>query len=79
MRKAILFECLWSKELGRYEHGNPQPVIFHTFGFAYEEFQDGPGNYTIAVIEYPDGRVEAVEVSRIQFDPPTVLPEGGAA
>ena len=30
---------------------------FHQWGINYEEFENGPGNYSVAIIELPDGRV----------------------
>lgn len=46
-------------------------ALFHQFGVNYEEFENGPGNYTTAVIEWPDGRVENVPVEHVQFAMPT--------
>lgn len=34
--------------------------IFHTWGSNYEEFESGPGNYTVAIVELEDGRVVEV-------------------
>ena len=42
-------------------------ALFHQFGVAYEEFENGPGNFTTAIIEFPDGRVESVCVEMIRF------------
>lgn len=42
-------------------------AVFHQFGVAYEEFENGPGNFTTAIIEFPDGRVESVCVEMIRF------------
>lgn len=40
---------------------------FHGFGADYEEFENGPGNYSTAIIEWPDGRVEMVRPDKIRF------------
>lgn len=48
-------------------------AVFHQFGGYYDEFESGPGNATGAVVEYPDGSVEMVDVSLIKFTVPTVL------
>jgi hypothetical protein len=48
-------------------------AVFHQFGVSFEEFESGPGNYSTAIVEWPDGRVEAVPVNCIQFIEPTVL------
>ena len=40
---------------------------FHCFGVDYEEFETGPGNYSAAVVEWPDGTVELVPAGLIKF------------
>lgn len=40
----------WSRE--EFELG-----YFHQWGVNYEEFESGPGNYTVAIVELPDGRI----------------------
>lgn len=40
---------------------------FHQFGMDYEEFENGPGNYSTAIVEWPDGTVEMVRADRIKF------------
>lgn len=42
-------------------------AIFHEFGVDYEEFDSGPGNFSTAVIELPDGTVKNVPVENIAF------------
>ena len=42
-------------------------ATFHQFGVGYEEFEAGPGNFTTAVVEWPDGRVESVPVEHVRF------------
>ncbi len=41
--------------------------IFHRWGDAYEEFQSGPGNYTTAIIELPDGKIVTALPEDVQF------------
>ena len=40
---------------------------FHEFGVAYEEFENGAGNYSIAIVELPNGEIinPAVELIRL--------------
>ena len=40
---------------------------FHGFGIDYEEFESGPGMFTTAVVELPDGTVKNVYVECIKF------------
>ncbi len=42
-------------------------AIFHQFGVDYEEFESGPGNFSTAIIELPDGTVKNVPVENIEF------------
>ena len=32
--------------------------LFHCWGSGYEEFENGPGNYTVAIVELDDGSIE---------------------
>jgi hypothetical protein len=43
------------------------PGSFHCWGGAYEEFRDGIGNYTMAVIELPGGRIVTALPEDVQF------------
>lgn len=40
---------------------------FHQWGNDFEEFEDGPGNYTVAIVELPDGKVVTPNAKDIQF------------
>ena len=40
---------------------------FHGWGSGYEEFESGPGNYTVAIVEFPDGKIETVMPYFIRF------------
>lgn len=42
-------------------------ATFHAFGVDYGEFENGPGNFSTAIVEWPDGSVENVPVERIKF------------
>ena len=42
-------------------------ATFHEFGVDYEEFESGPGNYSTAIIELPDGSVKNIPVEQIKF------------
>jgi len=42
-------------------------AAFHQFGVDYEEFENGPANFTVAIIEWPDGKVESIAVECIKF------------
>ena len=42
-------------------------AAFHCFSTDHEEFEGGPGLYPVAVVEFPDGRVDVVRAERIRF------------
>ena len=42
-------------------------ALFHQFGANYEESSEGFGNYSTAIVEWPDGKVEMVMADRIRF------------
>ena len=41
---------------------------FHEFGVAYEEFESGAGNYSIAIVELKNGEIINPPVEMIRFD-----------
>jgi len=41
--------------------------VFHQFGVDYEEFETGPGQFTTAVVEMPDGTVKGLPLDLISF------------
>lgn len=40
---------------------------FHCWGVEYEEFENGPGNYTVAIVEMPDGSIQTLMPFLIRF------------
>ena len=42
--------------------------IFHQWGVDYEEFENGAGNHSTAIVEMPDGSVKNVPVELIVFN-----------
>jgi len=42
-------------------------AVFHQFGCNFEEFESGAGNFSTAIVEWPDGRVENVPAQNIRF------------
>lgn len=41
--------------------------LFHQWANSYEEFESGPGNYTIALVEIEDGTIVEVLPCNIKF------------
>lgn len=46
-------------------------ATFRQFGLEFEELQGGVGNYSVAIVEWTDGRVEMVRADRIRFLDPS--------
>jgi hypothetical protein len=67
MRKVEVSQWVRHPEKSYSEKEIKGVATFHSFGVAHEEFENGPGNYTTAVVEWPDGSVENVEVSLVRF------------
>lgn len=41
--------------------------LFHGFGVSYEEFEEGPGNYSTAIVEMPNGTIVNAAVEFVTF------------
>lgn len=71
LRKAIVSHLVGHKIEGthrlNYVLTPTGEALFHQFGVGYEEFESGPGNFTTAIVEWPDGRVESVPAAHVQF------------
>jgi len=50
-----------------WEKNFPNEGLFHCWGSAYEEFESGTGNYTVALVEISGGNVVEVLPSNITF------------
>lgn len=70
MRRVAYQERVWIKtpENARgYWEILKGEAAFHAFGIDHEELDGGPGNYSTAIIELPDGEVRAVRATDIKF------------
>lgn len=73
MRQVQVFKWIQERDGdGKLQNVRTQDgmATFHQFGAAYEEFENGAGSYTIAIIERADGSVQQVNADMIQFIPP---------
>ena len=52
-----------------YEQGMWIPITgkFHLWGSTYDEFESGPGNQTMAIIELEGGRIVMALPQNVQF------------
>lgn len=78
LRKVIFSRWLSAKDKEYWKLANPEdgPVpskemdlqgYFHGWGNAYEEFEAGPGNYSIAIVEGESGQIFEVLPSDVKF------------
>ena len=67
MRKVIYSDYRWSAEINRNVKIEAGEAVFHQFGIGYEEFENGPGMFTTAIIELPNGEVLSLPVDQIKF------------
>jgi len=42
-------------------------ALFHCWGNSFEEFENGPGNFTIAIVEDQTGKIWNVHSEDVQF------------
>ena len=66
MRKVMVSEYL-KQENGCLELEETEEALFHEWGSNYEEFDSGPGNYSIAIVEFDDGKIQSIPVEQIRF------------
>jgi hypothetical protein len=66
MKKVMVSEHK-RQEDGKWKLEEKGEALFHAFGTNYEEFGNGPGNYSTAIIEWPDGTVSNVPVEHVRF------------
>ena len=66
-RKVRIYKKVWSDKTKRYETVEDGYGIFHEFGVNYDELETGPGNFTVGVIELPNGKVELIYVDFFEF------------
>lgn len=57
----------YSKDIGRYRQISFELGYFNSWGIDYEEFETCTGNYSIAIVELPDGKIVKVNPSDLQF------------
>ena len=69
-RPVMLYEywrpddAKWNDPWGKRKIG---VATFHQWGAEYEEFEAGPGNASVAIIEMPDGEVRTIQPNLIKF------------
>ena len=63
------FEYIVDERRIRTEVESKVTGTFLGWGNEYEEFDGGPGNYTVAIVEMPDGKVDTFMPRHVRFLP----------
>jgi hypothetical protein len=66
-RKVKIFSRAWNRETQSSDKFLVGHGVFHEWGVNYEELENGPANYSIAIVEMEDGSVKGVFFDLIQF------------
>lgn len=66
-REIAFFAAEWQEKTRRQEKIEIGRGVFRGFGVCYEEFENGPGNYSTAIIELSDGSLINHSVEYVQF------------
>jgi hypothetical protein len=69
MKRVMTYDWL-KNENGDYEKVEIGEALFHQWGVDYEEFESGPGNFSVAIVEYNDGSIKMIYPPYIKFLPP---------
>lgn len=65
-RQCMVTKRIWDNENGIWVYLSV-PAKFHQWGSRYKEFENGPGNETVAIVEFEDGKCDSFLPSQIQF------------
>lgn len=52
---------------GKWQSDFPNTGLFHQWANDYEEFEHGPGNFTVAIIELSDGSIVTIPPQHVKF------------
>ncbi len=63
---------------GRFVKEKVGEAWFHQWGIDYEEFDTGPGNFSVAIIELDDGTIKNIPAEQVKFLEPIVKEDGDA-
>lgn len=66
-RSVDVYSREYNRETRTYDQCLKDKGQFHMFGVQYEEFDTGPGNYTVAVVELSTGKVVTPDANLIKF------------
>lgn len=66
LRKVVTYNRIYIGN-GKHEKKETGEAYFHMWGYNYEEFENGAGNFSTAIIEREDGTIEELSPQEIKF------------
>ena len=69
MRRVDILKRFYNKDSVPFTFGTEKAGegVFHAWGVDYEDSEDGPGNFSTAIVELNDGTVQNVPVELVRF------------
>ncbi|MCK5612785.1 hypothetical protein KAR91_63520 [Candidatus Pacearchaeota archaeon] len=67
MRKIVYSEHVRIEGKPGFKLVEKGEALFHQWGSNYEEFENGTGNFSTAIIELEDGTVKNIPAEQIRF------------
>ena len=65
--RRVMVSAYTTQTGGRMKLEEKGEAVFHQFGCNFEQFESGAGNFSTAIVEWPDGRVENIPVENVRF------------
>ena len=66
-RSVTYFKYQYDPKTKQVEKTEERPGILRAWGVEFEELADGVGNYTVGIIEMPDGQICTAGAENIAF------------
>ena len=66
-RPVMTYKSVLAANHQQYDTVEDGQGLFVQYGCDYEEFESGPGNYSTAIVEMPDGTVKNIPVGKLKF------------
>lgn len=67
-RPVTVFEMINITGTSKWERVEKCRGTFHEWGCGYEEFETGPGNYSVGIVELEDGTIITPASDFLQFE-----------
>ncbi|WP_050466338.1 hypothetical protein [Herbaspirillum chlorophenolicum] len=67
LRTVQVYRYAKDPETGKHDYLPAEQGLFHGWGVEFMEFEAGPGNYSVAIVEFIDGKVETFAPAHVRF------------